>query len=186
MRSCLDKFYDRFLLWGGKRFSFSFYSLPIAKVILQWLISTFFPGLLNHPVLSKPEQVSKNRAFPSALPPNTPRRSFAYPHLCGAQKWEGGESPPNRIALLPKHFLFDHKSSCLGSLRFDLHCVIHEPHIVLLQKYFHWIIFKAKKVKHASETSFSLNSWVMKFTVEKITWIKLWSLSHKPVSSVFV
>lgn len=49
MRSCLDKFYGRFLLWGGKRFSFSFYSLLIAKAILQWLISTFLPELLNHP-----------------------------------------------------------------------------------------------------------------------------------------
>lgn len=49
MRSCLDKFYGRFLLWGGKRFSFSFYSLLIAKAILQWLISTFLSGLLNHP-----------------------------------------------------------------------------------------------------------------------------------------
>lgn len=35
MRSCLDKLPGRFVLWGGKRFSFSFYSLLIAKVILQ-------------------------------------------------------------------------------------------------------------------------------------------------------
>lgn len=49
IRSCLDKFYGRFLLWGGKRFSFSFYSLLIATALLQWLISTFLSGLLNHP-----------------------------------------------------------------------------------------------------------------------------------------
>ena len=35
LKSCLDKFDGSFLLWGGKRFSFSFYSLLIAKVILQ-------------------------------------------------------------------------------------------------------------------------------------------------------
>lgn len=49
MRICLGKFYSRFLLWGGKRFSFSFYSLLIATALLQWLISTFLSGFLNHP-----------------------------------------------------------------------------------------------------------------------------------------
>ena len=35
LKSCLDKSNGSFSLWGGKRFSFSFYSLLIAKEILQ-------------------------------------------------------------------------------------------------------------------------------------------------------
>lgn len=43
-------------------------------------------------------------------------------------------------------------------LRLDLQWIIHEPHLVLLQTYFQWIIFKAKKFKHNYETFFSLVS----------------------------
>lgn len=115
LKSCLDKSRGRFLLWGGKIFSFAFYSLLIAKAILQWLISTFLPGLLNHP---SPKQVwasFQNRVFPSSLTSQSATRKLCTPTPVWGTEWQGerSENKPTgprwcicRMLLLSKHFLW--------------------------------------------------------------------------------